>query len=209
MSLSPFDALPPELLARIFLQLPHPALLALLRVCKRFREVVTHDPALMVQRFRRPSAVFIDPLNRVDYDAIWEGYRIEPVKLHPALCRVRYRLGDPPASLRLPDSSPAAAGCTDSTRSMLLLEHGIAAELIAIPSVTELHARVVLAAPGPAALEFTVCNADGVRLADFFGALVGASMSRPFGVAAPSYYRFCNATRRGTVLAGNLYVRYQ
>jgi hypothetical protein len=59
--LQSLEDFPPEILARIFLNLSYKSLLSVLVVCAQWHEIVTQDPALSVQMFRRASRVYVEP----------------------------------------------------------------------------------------------------------------------------------------------------
>lgn len=52
---------PPELLTRIFLQLSYKSLLSVLAVSVLWNALVTEDPALSVQMFKKRSTVYAEP----------------------------------------------------------------------------------------------------------------------------------------------------
>ncbi|KAJ7060179.1 hypothetical protein C8F01DRAFT_1253510 [Mycena amicta] len=130
--------LPPEMLSRIFLQLPYTALLKVQRVCKRWNAIVGEDPALAVQLFKKKSSEYVDagdgqsaswPLKKTIAESSQE------VRIHPAAQIVWYSGAMELEDIRIsPKTEP---NWLDTWPR--LVDLSIANDFIAIPSVTAVH----------------------------------------------------------------------
>ncbi|KAJ7464568.1 hypothetical protein FB451DRAFT_441302 [Mycena latifolia] len=176
MSLNEFS---PELLGKIFLNLPYQSLLSVLAVSVQWNEIVVKDPALSVQMFKRLSKVYVEPgccepANRRYRDETLE--ESEPIRLHPALPEISYIMGNDISSVRF----------YAADHDIRLVNLAIANDFISIPVVTmvkiELPDR-----PGLAhGFKIKVKNSKGVKLIDLFKGMEAESnrevMTAEYGV---------------------------
>ncbi|KAJ7054671.1 hypothetical protein C8F01DRAFT_1088795 [Mycena amicta] len=176
--------LPPEMLSRIFLQLPYTALLKVQRVCKRWNAIVGEDPALAVQLFKKKSSErwAIGELAAEEDDRT-EVPVHEIEEIHPA-AQIVCVLGR--------HGSPKPEPNNDSDTWPCLVDLSIANDFIAIPSVTTVHVKSELSSSGPES-DIKITNKDGVRVVDVFEATVKEAMKtvkRGFGEDADEMTHF-------------------
>ncbi|KAJ6461086.1 hypothetical protein C8R45DRAFT_1029143, partial [Mycena sanguinolenta] len=156
------DDFPTELIAKVLCNLPYRSLLAVLGVSKRFNSIVTEDPDLSVQLFKKSSKVFVEP---GDLDDKPKYHRDTPtkgsdsVRLHPALPSVSYLLGN----------SVEEALFFIGDEEARLVDLPIANDFMSIPVVTLMHINV------HDSFDVVVESPEGVRLGDFFRALATES----------------------------------
>ncbi|KAF7337856.1 RBR-type E3 ubiquitin transferase [Mycena venus] len=150
---------PNELLAKIFLHLSYKSLLYVLAVSVQWNAVVTADPALSVQMFRKPSRVYVEPGSRnpnfrrdFHYD---NTDTAEPIRLHPAVQMTSYVMGS--------DISEV-----DFMFGPQLVDLEIADDLISIPTVTMATIQVPERRGRNIGFKIKVKNSKGVRLIDLF-----------------------------------------
>ncbi|KAJ7509757.1 hypothetical protein B0H11DRAFT_1257465 [Mycena galericulata] len=180
---------PPELLAKIFLQLSYRSLLSVVAVSVQWNSIVTDDPALGVQMFKKGSEVYVEPgcHERMQWfhpdPAAAEA--AEPIRLPPAVQKASYTMGNDIASVyyyNMPDffENPGAFMKEDAvSRRQIprnfpkLTELAIANDLISIPAVTMIMIQVQVPVPMRPTDTFTieVKNDKGVRLIDLFTGL--------------------------------------
>ncbi|KAJ7509756.1 hypothetical protein B0H11DRAFT_1257484 [Mycena galericulata] len=161
MGLSDF---PPELLTKIFLQLSYGSLLSVTAVCVQWNAIVTDDPALRVQMFKKLSKVYVEP--GCD-EPIREGYFCdssipgagEPIRLHPAVQMASCNMGsDEPSVFFISEGSFPR-----------LKNLAIADDFISIPVITMLKIEIEIPdTPYHGGFKFKVKNSKGVKLTDFF-----------------------------------------
>ncbi|KAJ7631376.1 hypothetical protein DFH06DRAFT_1224350 [Mycena polygramma] len=201
-SLSDF---PPELLTRVFLQLPYHSLLSVEAVCVQWNALVTQDPELSVKMFRKRSTVYVEPgFPEPPYPETTGAAGSEPVRLHPAVQSPMY-LG-----LR-------AIACAWQTEFVYyfdgdgpaLATMAIANDFISIPVVTMVKMTGMLA--------FTVKNSKSVTLMDLFSAMEKEA-NRPvrgmFGESTKAqelgdfhhYEGLNNLVRSGLCLSAKMYM---
>ncbi|KAJ6574600.1 hypothetical protein B0H19DRAFT_1254287 [Mycena capillaripes] len=81
----------PEVLTRIFLHLSYRSLLSALAVCVQWNAIVTKDPALSVQLFKKSSKVYVEPGCKAEsrergifdmFETIFGSYDRDPEYLH-------------------------------------------------------------------------------------------------------------------------------
>ncbi|KAJ6461085.1 hypothetical protein C8R45DRAFT_1029139 [Mycena sanguinolenta] len=160
--LSPFrDDFPTELIAKILCNLPYRSLLAVLSVSRRFNAILTEDPELSIQLFKKSSKVYVEPgdderQNR--RDSLMEKFS-DPFRLHPALPVVSYVLGQ---------SVEKAEFYIGDDDQVSLIDLPIANDFVSIPVVTTMDICVH-------AFDVVVTKPEGVRLGDFFRALAEES----------------------------------
>ncbi|KAJ7117573.1 hypothetical protein C8R44DRAFT_738468 [Mycena epipterygia] len=190
---------PPELLTRIFLQLSYKSLLSVLAVSVQWNAIVTDDPALSVQMFKKLSRMYVEP-GCVEVDAR-KGFRddvnnqaaanAEPVRasfvtllcvfhfknslqLHPAVQQASYTLG----------SDLEAVSFYTKKGNPGLSELAIANDFISIPVVTMITVDIPGRLLAPRGFRIKVKNSKGVRLIDLF---VGLATESNREVAAAEY----------------------
>ncbi|KAF7377910.1 F-box domain-containing protein [Mycena sanguinolenta] len=198
LPLSPFrDTFPTELIAKILYNLPYRSLLAVLGVSKRFNTILTEDPDLSVQLFKKSSKVYVEPCDderKNQYDTFMEKFS-EPVRLHPALPVVSYVLGN----------SVEKASFFIGDNEAFLVDLAIANDFVSIPVVTMMKINVH-------SFNVVVKNPEGVRLVDFFRALAKESsvvvrrkMTRAELMGDHIFYEGIEyPTRKGDLLMGTL-----
>ncbi|KAJ7656462.1 hypothetical protein DFH06DRAFT_1199592 [Mycena polygramma] len=196
MSLSDF---PPELLTRVFLQLPYHSLLSVEAVCVQWNALVTQDPELSAQTFRKRSTVYVEPgFPEPPYPETTGAAGSEPVRLHPAVQSPMYSIGDDVSEVYYFDGDGPA-----------LATMAIANDFISIPVVTMVKMTGMLA--------FTVKNGKGVTLMDLFSAMEKEA-NRPirgmFGESTKAqelsdfhhYEGLNNLVRTGLCLSAEIYM---
>ncbi|KAJ6461084.1 hypothetical protein C8R45DRAFT_538261 [Mycena sanguinolenta] len=169
--MQPFDDIPTELIVKILCKLPYRSLLVVLGVSKRFNAILTEDPELSVQLFKRLSKVYVEPIHdELDDERSRRGMRSictensEPVRLHPAIPMVSYRLGNGVENAYLWTRK------LEEKRHLMGLP--IANNFVSIPVVTMMKIKV----PNHNnSFNVVVKNPKGVRLVDFFRALAKES----------------------------------
>ncbi|KAJ7181012.1 hypothetical protein C8R46DRAFT_1211298 [Mycena filopes] len=129
---------PPELLSRIFLNLPYKSLLSLQAVCK-------------------PSKVYVEPGLPEPYTGDYDP-KSEPVRLHPAIQEATYTIGE--------DLSEVPIFLYDEG-GVPLAEMAIANDFILIPAVTTIAINQDDPETA-SHYHFKAENKDGVRLIDLF-----------------------------------------
>ncbi|KAF7323292.1 RBR-type E3 ubiquitin transferase [Mycena chlorophos] len=164
---SPLDNFPPELLAKILINLPYLSLLETMRVSKLFYAVITQDPILAIQTFKKASKTFIDPTSEYDHSLDTP----EPVRLHPAFKKIHYRLGHGVDEVILE--------YTHATPQPRLWDLNIANDLVSIPAVTKMEVRVRDHNWSGEGFKVVTKNPKGVRLIDLFDAYVRESSIAP------------------------------
>ncbi|KAJ7061029.1 hypothetical protein C8F01DRAFT_1253499 [Mycena amicta] len=166
--LSPLNDLPSELLARILVRLPYSSLLAVRCVSKLFNAS---------KYYADPSEFCISGTERILRAALADGegdasyldkHVSEPVKIHPAIQQVAYQFGH-----------ELEAATIDG--GLRLMDLTIADDFFSIPATTMVKINI----PNPPTpeslirrvegLKTTVKNPKGVRVIDFFEALVRES----------------------------------
>ncbi|KAJ7254685.1 hypothetical protein B0H12DRAFT_552087 [Mycena haematopus] len=90
----------PELSTRIFLLLSYKSLLCVEAVCAQWKAILTEDPELSVQMFKKLSKVYAEPGccgpsfgSDARTTRSKAGPKDEPIRLHPALNEASYIIG--------------------------------------------------------------------------------------------------------------------
>ncbi|KAF7377909.1 F-box domain-containing protein [Mycena sanguinolenta] len=198
---SPFDDFPTELVVKILSNLPYRSLLVVLSVSKRFSAIVTEDPELSVQLFKKLSKVYVES---VDDERIRGGIhsvtqKSEPVRLHPAVPLVSYILGN--------KVERASFWIRNKDYRPHLVDLAIANDFVSIPVVTMMKIKVPDRSYIPVerqnSFNVVVKNPRGVRLIDFFRALAKESSVLLQGYTVRDF--FGQKTTRATLLGDHIY----
>ncbi|KAJ7509759.1 hypothetical protein B0H11DRAFT_2184278 [Mycena galericulata] len=160
MGLSDF---PLELLTKIFLHVSYKSLLSVMAVCVQWNAIVTDDPSLSVQMFRKLSKVYVEPgchermRGRRSDSSAAEG--AEPIRLHPAVQKASYVMGADVSSVKF---------YTGDRNRPFLDGLAIANDFISIPVVTMVTIQIPDRGFAPNAFKVKVKNSKGVKIIDIF-----------------------------------------
>ncbi|KAJ7066324.1 hypothetical protein C8F01DRAFT_1122940 [Mycena amicta] len=147
---------PPELLSKIFIDLPYRSLLAVQRVSKKWNGVVEGDTDLGKLLFKKKTKVYLEPNTDDPYDSCLRqnAKESEPVRLHPVINKVSLFLH---GTLDIADIDLRDYGA--------LIHFDVANDFASIPTVTKFYVQDV----GGHAV-----NKNGVRVRDIFAVIAEA-----------------------------------
>ncbi|KAJ7918647.1 hypothetical protein B0H13DRAFT_283491 [Mycena leptocephala] len=202
---------PPELLAKIFLHLSYKSLLCVLAVSVQWNAIVSKDPALSVQMFKRLSTVYVETgCNEPSFRVSPECYAAasESVRIHPALNEASYVMGERVESVYFFKMSSQPQ----------LVALAIANDFISIPVVTMAKLVIPNRIVYPNGFKIKVTNSKGVRVSDVFAAMNKESNTKVdhphYGIMTKwellgdhrHYEGFSEVARTGLGLSASLYL---
>lgn len=170
------ENVPVELLARIFSGLPYFDLLAVSAVCNLWYQIIQEDTFIRQLMFKTPSPNSSQLVNgeavQGNFDNVANSPYCRNIRLHPAITRMSYYMGQEFTSVGFHSRSPDA-----TTRFLPLAQQMISKDFASAPSVEKMEVEICpqqqLCAHLKNALciKFTVRNLNGVRVGDLFTAL--------------------------------------